>query len=257
MKCESTTKHSLFLQKFVKLMFASALVLFILFIQPKSAAAQMFSVGDENPRMNIPKLEFFVAFEPMTVSYEGENNEFQTAPFAFEGPVLRLGYNSPTLDLSLGTGGKITGLDEVSYFDFGGNIDVGFSLYKTGRLVVRLPVQIASRFTNITNSNRINDRFRFGSLTAGAGVKLFTRPLENFRLQAGVIPSYGFSFASGGVFGGSLGSVEAGGKIYLDRLFDDVGLSLGYKYKIRNYDIDEETYDYKMTANSIQVGITF
>ncbi|HEX6983031.1 MAG TPA: hypothetical protein VF181_09740 [Balneolaceae bacterium] len=256
MKCETTTKRALFLQKIVKSAGFLTIVLFILAVFPLLAKAQMFSVGDENPNLNIPRSEFYLAYEPMTVSYEGDENIFRAGIFAFEGPVLRIGYKSTALDLSLAAGGEITGLENVSYFDVGGSINVPISLYKTGKFALNVPIQIASRYTTITQSQMF-ERFKFGSLTAGAGLKLFARPVEDFRIEAGIIPAYGFSFASGGLFGGSLGSIAAGGRLYFDRLFDDFGLSLGYRYKIRNYDVDEEFYDYLMKAHSFQVGVTF
>jgi hypothetical protein len=156
----------------------------------------------------------------------------------------------------LAAGGEITGIENVSYFDVGGSINLAINLYKTSKFVFNVPVKVESRYTTITQSTMF-ERFKFGSLTAGAGLKLHARPLNDFRLKASIIPAYGFSFASGGLFGGSLGSVTAGGRLYFDHLFDHLGFSLGYRYKIRNYDVDEEFYDYLMKAHSFQIGVSF
>ncbi|HET6527285.1 MAG TPA: hypothetical protein VFG39_00895 [Balneolaceae bacterium] len=223
---------------------------------PFAARAQMFSVGEDDPNLNLPRSEIYFAYEPMTVTYKGDESIFRSGIFAFEGPVLRIGYKSAALDVSLAAGGKITGIETVSYFDVGGHIDVPINLFKTRKFAINVPIQIASRYTTITQS-RMFERFKFGSLTAGAGLKVLARPVDDFRLEAGIIPAYGFSFATGGLFGGSLGSISAGGRLYFDHLFEDIGLSLGYRYKIRNYDVDEEFYDYLMKAHSFQVGITF
>ncbi len=227
---------------------------------PGSASAQMFSVGNDRPRFDIPRTELYLGLEPMEVRYHGSPTNTNAGIYSFDGPIIRAGYNSSTLDLFIGTGGEITGLDDVAYFDFGGNIDIGINLYTTENLFIQLPLRIASRFTNITNSNRgIQgfDRFRFGSLTAGAGGRILARPGEQIRIEASAVPSYGFSFASGGLFGGSLGSFSSGVRLYFDRLFGDFGLSAGYKYDFRNYNVDEDEYDYKMKSHSIQLGITF
>lgn len=267
MKYETTTKHSPFLLKIVKSAFF--FLLFLPFV-PQQAKAQMFSVGEDDAQTIIPPLELYLAYEPMNVTYQGNNLDFEIPPglpidiFAFSGPVVRLGYNSPTINLSLASGGEITGLDNVSYFDFGGNINVNLNLYRTPTLSIQLPVQFSSRYTNITNSVRFNlmnvnlsNRFRFSNLNIGAGLKLFARPLTNLRFETGIIPSYGFAFASGGVFGGSLATVSAGARLFIDRIFGEVGLSLGYQYNLRNYNVDEALYDYRMNAHSIQLGITF
>lgn len=224
--------------------------------------AQMFSVGDQGPRFNVPHTELYLGLEPMDVTYERDNMQRPEAgAFEFTGSVLRLGYESSSLDIFMGTGGRITGIDDASYFDTGGNIDFGINLYRSRSLSLEIPLRIASRYTNITNSEAFQfttfNRFRFGSLTAGAGIRVRARALEDFRFKAGIVPGYGFAFASDGFFGGSLGNVAAQSRLYFDQLFGDVGLSVGYKYDLRNYDIDEDIYDYRINGHSLEVGITF
>lgn len=225
-----------------------------------TARAQMFSMDEESPPQFMqPANELYIGYEPTTVTYEGSVEAGEAGQFAYDAPVLRVGYSSRTLNLYLGAGGDITGSDDVAYFDVGGNINVGFPLYFTEKFILQLPVRISSRLTNITN-NRTSfslDRFRFGSVTAGAGLQANARPARNLRVRVGAIPSYGFTFASGGLFGGSLGSVALKGRLYFDRLFGNVGLSAGYKYDLRNYNVEEEKYDYRMQGHSIQLGITF
>ncbi|SHF27310.1 hypothetical protein SAMN05443144_1076 [Fodinibius roseus] len=222
--------------------------------------AQMFSMDEEAPpQFRQPVNELYIGYEPTTVTYEGSQNTNEAGQFAYDAPVLRVGYSSRMLNLYLGTGGNITGSDDVAYFDVGGNINVGFPLYFTEKFSLLLPVRISSRLTNITNERTgiSLDRFRFGSVTAGAGLQANARPVRNMRIRVGAIPSYGFTFASGGLFGGSLGSVALKGRLYFDRLFGNVGLSAGYKYDLRNYNVEEEKYDYRMQGHSIQLGITF
>lgn len=257
MKCKAAAKNSPFAKKNITC-FLITLVLICGVIG--QARAQMFSVGDEGPRFNTPVSEVYVGLETITNTYKGGNVEqLGEGAFAFEGPILRLGYNSRGFDLFMGTGGEITGINENAYFDIGGNIDFGIRLYRSEKLQIYLPFRIASRYTNVTHDEIIPgvNRFEFGSLTVGAGANITARPLQNFRVEAGAIPNYGFSFASGGFFGGSLGEIAAHGRLYFDHLFDDMGLSLGYKYDLRNYDIDEEIYDYRIKGHSIKVGITF
>jgi hypothetical protein len=264
MKCESTIKHSQFSKKIRS--YITTLIFITLFwgFWALQAQAQMFSVGNSGPRFNIPQTEVYAGIQPMEVTYQGSSSitlgQGRNA-FNFEGPIIRLGYESPTLDLFLGTGGQISGIDGASYFDIGGNIDFGLSVLRTEALSIQIPFRIASRFTNITSDQAFQapgvERFRFGSLTAGAGARILGRPFDNFRIEAGAIPSYGFSFASGGFFGGSMSSVAGFGRLYFDRLFEDVGISVGYKYDYRNYDVDEDIYDYKMKGHSLELGITF
>lgn len=261
MKCESMTKHShIIIKNVMKRAFCLLSGLLIICTSAGQLQAQMFSVGDEGPRFNVPQTEFYLGLEPMDVTYKGSDQQ-GAGVFEFEGSVIRLGYEGPGVNFFMGTGGKITGIDEVSYFDAGGNIDFGLNIYRSKKLSFQVPIRIASRYTNITNSQAFQlitlNRFRFGSLTAGAGVRMEVRPTENFRLKTGVVPHYGFAFASDGFFGGSLGGVAGNGRLYFDSLFGDVGLVIGYKYDLRNYDIDETLYDYKINGHSLEVGITF
>ena len=223
----------------------------------------MFSVGDTGPQFNRPGTEFYVGLEPLDMDYQGGAIQPASAQgvFAFSGSVIRLGYESRSLDLSLGAGGEITGIDDNSYFDIGGNLDLGLPLYRSKPISFHLPLRIGSRYTNVTSSRAFGipgvNRFQFGSLTLGAGGRIEVRPVETFRIHIGAIPSYGFAFASGGFFGGSLGKVDGFARIYIDRLIGDFGLSLGYVYDLRNYDIDEDQYDYKINGHSFEIGVTF
>jgi len=265
MKCEFFRKHSLNLKNINCKTVISLLALLMLglTLAPHSHA-QMFSVGEPRARFNIPQTEFYVGIEPMDVSYQG-GDDITAAEgaraFNFKGSILRLGYESRGLDLFLGSGGSITGIDEASYFDVGGNIDLGLQLYRSKAFNIAIPIRIASRYTNMTSDRNFQvpsvNRFRFGSLTVGAGARVRGRLQDNFRFETGAVPSYGFAFASGGFFGGSLGSVAAFGRLYFDRLFGNSGLSIGYKYDLRNYNVDENVYDYKILGHSIELGITF
>lgn len=255
------TNHSL--KKYRPLQFQTMAVAFAVILLLGTAdllSAQMFSMDDETPPQFRQAInELYIGYEPTTVTYEGSENVEDAGQFAYDDAVLRVGYNSRALNLYLGAGGKITGSDDVAYFDVGGNINVGFPLYFTEAFILQLPVRISSRLTNITNDRTSFslDRFRFGSVTAGAGLQATARPKQNIRLQLGAVPSYGFTFASGGLFGGSLGSVAINGRILFGQIFGNIGLSAGYKYDLRSYNVEGEKYDYKMQGHSIQIGVTF
>lgn len=260
MKCETSVKHSPITNNLnYSFLILSAFIL--LLAAPRMARAQMFSVGEEGSRFNSPETGIYLGVEPMTVTYTG-NNTSTTAlgQFEFSGPLLRLGYNTPSLDLSMGVGGEVTGIKNDSYFDIGGSIDLGFQIHRSQKITIRLPIKIESRFVNMTNNQLVAtryNRFRFGSLTAGAGAHIMVRPAKDIRIAASAVPSYGFAFASGGLFGGGLGSVDTRGRLFFDRLFGKYGLSVGYGYDHRSYDIDENMYDYKMKGHILEVGITF
>jgi hypothetical protein len=263
MKCKATKKNSLVVEKRYKILVSFLSILFTLVAAGATPLkAQMFSVGETGPRYGSPLSEIFVGIEAMEASFRGGlNGDEMAGIFEYDGPVLIAGYNTAGLNLYLSAGGKITGIDDASYFHTGGNYDFGLNLYRSSRLKVKIPIRIASRYTNITSDRSLIfpavSRFQFGMIAAGGGINGVWRPAKNVRIEVGAVPTYGFSFASGGFFGGSIGTVNAHGKLYFDRLFDDKGLSFGYKYDLRRYDIEDDIYDYDLKGHSIQIGITF
>lgn len=263
MKCKVTINNSGFFKKVFKKIVALGFLLFLVGIVTP-AAAQMFSVGESDPQYGQPMSEIYLGLEVMDMNYKGASASEvgpEAGAFEFSGPILRAGYDVPGIDFFLGAGGEITGIDDAAYFDVGANIDFGLNLYRSEKLRLQIPFRIASRYTNVTNNQTqiftSISRFQFGSLAAGAGAQILGRPVEDVRIEVGAVPAYGFSFASGGFFGGSIGILNVRGKLYFDRLVGDKGLSVGYKYDYRNYDVDEDVYDYSMLGHTIELGITF
>jgi len=225
--------------------------------------AQMFSMDKHEGRLlqaNVPYNEFFAGFEPTNIEYKGTPDVDGAGQYEYDNPILRVGYSGRALNLFMGVGGSITGSSNVAYFDVGGNLNTYLSLYSTKGFSLQLPFRISSRYVNMTNDQTAvkMESFRFGDILAGAGLQLLARPADDLRAQITAIPSYGFTFATGGFFGGGMGSFALNGRLFFDHLFSrQMGLSLGYKYDLRNYRVDRDRYDYRMQGHSIQVGITF
>ncbi|WP_445664084.1 hypothetical protein [Fodinibius sp. AD559] len=265
MKCKATKKNSLFFEKRYKILAVFLSMLFVLIAGSTTPLqAQMFSVGETGPRNSGPLSEIYIGLESMEAIYKGAqnvNSQIRPGAFEYSGPVIKLGYNTTDLDLFLSTGGKVTGVDEASYFHTGGNFDFGINLYRSKILLLKIPFRLSSRYTNITGNETFNpqtvNRFQYGMISGGVGFRGELRPTKKARVKFGAIPGYGFSFATGGFFGGSIGVVDAFGKLYFDRLYNNLGLSIGYKYDFRSYDVEDEVYDYDLSGHSVEIGITF
>lgn len=221
----------------------------------------MFSVGSAPGRVDIPQTAIWLGAEPIDFEYTGGNlpMDINEGRFSFSGTVLRLQARFQGLELFLGSGGSLTGIDDISYFDAGIKAGYRFPLVRSRKLVVRFPFQIVSSITSVSSDRGLGNtnQFQQGALVVGAGGFIGVRPTSKFRLQAGFVPHYGFSFATGGTFGGSLRKLEGEFRMFFDRLFGDTGLSLGYNYRFDRYDIDENEFDYDLKAHTILVGITF
>lgn len=265
MKCKVSTKNSQILEKKIKFFAITLTGILLLFGGwGNKLQAQMFSIGDTGPRYGGPLSEIYIGLESMEATYKGRQNsgtQIRAGAFEYSGPVIKLGYNTADLDLFLSTGGKVTGVDNASYFHTGANFDFGIDLYRSQKLLLRIPLRLSSRYTNITNNETLSiqsgNRFRYGMISGGVGFSGELRPTNKIRAKVGVLPGYGFSFATGGFFGGSIGVVDAFGKLYFDRLYNDLGLSIGYKYNFRSYDIEDDIYDYNLSGHSFEIGITF
>lgn len=257
MKCEFLVKHSRMQKLFWSLL---TVTMFLLVTGSTNVVmAQMFSVGDPEPTIETPNTAVSVGIEPAEFEYTGSQEISGNGQFAFSGPLLRLRVESQGLDLFMASGGKLTGIDDVSYFDAGIKAAYLLPLYSKEKISVLLPIQLMSSLTTVTEQESLGNEpnFRQGSFVAGAGIRLLVRPVPQFRIEAAALPSYGFAFATGGTFGGSQAATELKFRLSRDRLFNDIGLSVGYDYNIRKFEIDGEQFDYDFTAHSILLGITF
>lgn len=259
MKCEYVMQQSPMpqYQSVCKLLLLTFLFLTTLLVS--GAQAQMFSVGSAPGRVDIPRTAIYLGLEPADFEYTGDPGDINSERYEFNGSLLRLRLETSGLSFFLATGGSITGIDDVSYFDAGVEAKYGITLYRKEALIIQLPVQIISSLTSVSSDRNFqsSSQFQQGSLAVGAGAFAGVRPADNFRFQLGFIPHYGFSFATGGTFGGSLAKLDGRFRLFFDRLFGDVGLSLGYNYKFDSFDVDENEFDYDLTSHSILVGITF
>ena len=262
MNCKGIQNNSFLIEKRFKSVTLFTIVLLLLaFGQYNPLQAQMFSVGETGSRYSAPPSEVYIGLEAMDATYKGSSNVDMPGTFEYSGPVIKMGYNTAGLDVFLATGGKVTGVEEASYFHTGGNFDFGINLYRSSKLRLQIPLRLSSRYTNITSNETLSirsvNRFQFGMVSAGVGVSGEWRPTKKIRARLGVLPGYGFSFATGGFFGGSIGVIDGFGKLYIDRLYNDLGLSIGYKYDFRSYDIEDDIYDYDLRGHSIEIGVTF
>jgi hypothetical protein len=230
---------------------------------PGLASAQMFSIDNNStPNGSIPGVAVYVGIEPTNFEYQGSGaEETERGLYGFNGPIARFSIEGRGINAYLGTGGSITGLDDISYFDAGVKIGYGLSVYRAEDISVHIPFQLHSAYTRSSNNDVAIPgvpEFQQGTFEIAGGAELNARLAPQFRIGANILPSYGFSFstrerdAGGRIFG-----VEGEARLYFDRLFGSAGLSVGYNYNLRDYDIEGELLDYKATGHSFLVGITF
>lgn len=176
--------------------------------------------------------------------------------FDFNGNLLSFQLRSPGLDLGIGFGGSLTGIDDRSYFNVNGRIYNNFPLKRSPSIRISLPLQLTTDVTHASRNTVSND-FRQSSLSVGTGIATLVKLSNRFSAELKATPNYGFSFSQGSLFGGSLLKIDGDTRLLIHNVFGDYSLSIGYDYEYRNYDIDGDVNDYDFTAHTVTIGIGF
>jgi hypothetical protein len=234
-----------------------SLIITIVMIIPLSAEAQMFSVKNTHHRTNeIPHFHIYAGAGPAHFDYRPNDNK---GIHAFHGQAFQLVLEAYNFKIYLSKG---LGLDQVSFFETG--IQGGYKLpvYHSTNVHFGVPVQLQLGLTTVTNDEQISNintrQFREGNLSARIGADLTTRLTPLLRLNAGIIPSFGLVYsASRNTGGGSVFGAEGDARLYFDHLFGSVGLSLGYGYRFRRFDIKGNDLDYNAIEHKFLIGVTF
>ncbi len=231
----------------------------------EKAQAQMFSVEKDDPVTNrsmIPNNGVYIGLEPAEFIYKGsmDNNTFNNAgAYEFDGSLIRVRFETIGFEAFLGVGGQLTGIDDVGYFDVGAKAVRGIRIVREKGFGLLLPLQLKTSMNSVTSSQALSgsQQFRQGTFEFGGGMQVRVRLGDKFRFSAEAIPNYGFSFASGGIFGGQIYDLETKSRFYIDRVFGDIGITAGWDYNFKRFDVEENEFDYNLRAFSFLLGITF
>lgn len=229
---------------------------------PNQSRAQMFSVEEDEPAQNrslMPSTGVYIGLEPVEFTYQGDETGPGDGIYEFNGPLLRMRFETFGFEAYIGVGGRLTGIDDVGYFDAGAKAVRGIRLVRQPGFQFQIPLQIKSSINTASNNESLagDTQFRQGTLEFGGGAQLRVRLSDKIHFTAGAIPNYGFSFATGGIFGGQIYELETKSRFYFDRVFGDVGISAGWDYGFKRFDVEENEFDYNFRSYSFLVGITF
>ncbi|MEX0994174.1 MAG: hypothetical protein WD599_01520 [Balneolaceae bacterium] len=209
--------------------------------------------------------------ERMVFSYTSLSAGWQFADFAFTGDltdvnqndrsdfkdgVFRLLFETPGLNMYLGLAGGLTGMESHNYLNIGAQLYNNFILTRSDRFWLLLPLQINTDLKR-SEQDGANRSFQQSAFQVGAGLGFKSTLNETFNLQMDLIPNYGFSFSQGKFFGGSIFSLNGKARLYLENIFPERAVVLGYDFNFRSYEIDGEIYDYDFTGHTLSLGITF
>ncbi|MEX0661593.1 MAG: hypothetical protein WEA58_09195 [Balneolaceae bacterium] len=237
-------------------LFPILLILIIVF--PQIIYAQMFSVGDPEPRdtRSIGTYTLVgVSWEIAEMDFRGENLAPQDQA-NFSSNVLRLHLENPGLHISAGFGGAITGMNETSYVNINAMLFNDTALVRSPRFILSVPFQIITDLKR-AQRNESSTEFQQSSLIFGTGISSRIRLADRVDFSTRITPNYGFSFSQGALFGGNLFRTNSKTRLYFNEVFGENSLSVGYDFDYRFYDIEGGENDYRYTSHALTVGIAF
>ena len=244
----------------MKKILLSIFTVVISFTTFNSVYGQMFSVGDQN---QIRRPDAFqstylrIGVGPTSFSYTGNPlNSLGTERLQFDNTALNVIFESPDVSLSIILANKFTGLDEVGFFDLGFALSNDLRIVRKPGINAGIPIQFYSSITN-ANNEKSQENFNQVNLAVGAGAFINLRIASRITFTNRFIPGYGFSNSSGGFFGGSMFYAVGKSRLNFNDLLFGRGISIGYDFNYRSFDIDEEFYDFDLKSHLITIGVTF
>lgn len=235
-----------------------SILLMLMIICPQISHAQMFSVGDPEPRetRSIGLYTFTgVSWEIAEMEFRGENLAAQDQA-NFSSNVLRLHLENPGLHVSAGFGGRITGMNETSYVNLNAMLFNDTAIIRSPRFILSVPFQIITDLKR-AQRNESSTEFQQSSLIFGTGISSRIRLADRVDFSARITPNYGFSFSQGALFGGNLFRTNGKTRLFFNEIIGNNSLTVGYDFDYRNYDIEGGENDYRYTSHAITVGIAF
>lgn len=234
-------------------------LLFVLLI-PASSFAQMFSIGESSPSDR----QLLGTSSVLSAGWEIGSFDFRGDPsmnvdnLDFNEGILRFRLESPGIDISLGFGGALTGMNNNTYTNVTGRLHNNLNLYsdEDRNFIFQLPIQITTDLKRVQSSST-DSEFQQSSFVFGSGVNTAVRLSDRFDFTLKATPNYGFSFSQGNLFGGSLFRFDGRSQLFIRNIIGRNGLAITYHFDFRRYDIDGNRNDYDFTSHSISIGYLF
>lgn len=226
---------------------------------PEKGNAQMFSVEPERSITTIPINSLSVGVSFMDFAYRGPEQLLGSpADFSFNGPLMNL-----ALDLegfsAFGLYGRNLGEHNSTYSHFGASVSNNLVLAAGNTLNVMVPIKISTDYLVVRNSALFNagDEMKQNSFGLQGGLELRARMGRQVRFMAGSTGGYSFSTSGFGVSGGNAVDWSIQNRFFFDRLFNSVGLTVGFDIKSRRYNLDDRQFNYRALQQAVVIGATF
>lgn len=218
----------------------------------------MFSVGETEKRQPT-RLD---SYSTLGIAWEFGNFDFVGDELApgdradFEDSILRVRFENPGLDISVGFGGSLTGMEDRSYVNINALLYNDFPLIRSPRFIFALPLQIGTDLKSV-QIDRSNNSFQQNSFVIGTGASIRYRINRRVGTSLRATPNIGFSFSQGNLFGGRLFRGTTAARFYFNDVIKSNSLVFGYDFDYRDYNIEGSQNDYRYLSHSITIGLAF
>ncbi|MEX2633282.1 MAG: hypothetical protein WD267_04560 [Balneolales bacterium] len=223
-----------------------------------TAEAQMFSVqAEESGRMDIPANNVILGYEPTTFTFRHSDNDAYS-DYSFTDPVYRVRLELEGFQAYAGVGYNLGINGDINYLNAGAKLEGEFRFAGNQSYFLGIPLILSTDYLQIGSRDETARASEFRQSAAMVGIGLsFGARYNRYRVESRIVPMYGFSVTSFGATGGSRSSITTQNRLYIDRLFNQIGITAGYDYRTSRYSLDDDRFDYDLTSHSIVLGLTF
>ena len=218
----------------------------------------MFSVDSSERVQYTPLTPYFVigvSWEIADFAYTGDSlSEADRADF--NNNVIRFRLENPGLHISAAFGGNLTGMDDLSYINLNAMLFNDIPIARSARYQFSIPFKIVTDIKGARKDNSPAD-FQQSSFIFGTGLASRFKLTDRVDMSLRGGPLYGFSFAQGNFFGGSLFRTMGQVRLHFADVISSYALTFGYDFDYRNYDIEGDQNDYRYRSHAFTIGIGF
>lgn len=237
----------------MKFFFLGILSLFI----SSSLHAQMFSIGSAEERSGPPTTFLKIGYGLSSFNYNGSFSSPGDGGLEFENTgALFMGFSSPTFNLSISLGNRLTGFDDISYIKLAIDYSNRASLIRRPSFSLNLPLIFRSGLYTVGETNNLTEDFSQVTLSLYPGLETQNRLGSRITFSNQGTAGYGFSTSNGGFFGGSVRGLSFESKLNITRFIGSRTLSIGYNFNLRDFDIDGSSFDYDLKGHTLSIGVS-
>lgn len=216
----------------------------------------MFSQGSVDREQRYGNSQLLIGTEWIDFDYSGSASPVPADRYDVNGQALLLQLETDAIDMYLRGLGKLTGSSGESLFNLGARLHNRFLLYRNGLFRLHFPIQLHTDLLR-TQRDASSRQFQQTLVQAGAGLATSLGSPRSVQASLSLLPSYGFSNSAGAFFGGSVRSLQGRSRLQIPGILPNRMVVIGYDYRFRKYDIDVDTFDYRLRSHTVVIGFTF